>query len=72
MAGCSTARVFGNTLQISSLSILVGVLIGGQLLGVIGIIISLPLTAAIPAIERIWRADVPPEAAAESATPQVA
>ncbi|HEV2073256.1 MAG TPA: AI-2E family transporter, partial [Thermomicrobiales bacterium] len=33
-------RVFGNTLQVSSLSILVGVLIGGQLLGVIGIILS--------------------------------
>jgi len=54
-------RVFGNTLQITSLSILVGVLVGGQLLGVIGIIISLPLTAAIPAIERIWREDVPAE-----------
>ena len=54
-------RVFGNTLQITSLSILVGVLIGGQLLGVVGIIISLPLTAAIPAIERIWREEVPPE-----------
>lgn len=54
-------RVFGNTLHITSLSILVGVLVGGQLLGVIGIIISLPLTAAIPAIERIWREDVPSE-----------
>ncbi len=64
-------RVFGNTLQISSLSILVGVLIGGQLLGVIGIIIALPLTAAIPAIERIWRADVPPEEATDSVAPQV-
>jgi len=54
-------RVFGNTLQISSLSILVRVLVGGQLLGIIGIIISLPLTAAIPVIEHVWREDVPPE-----------
>ena len=52
-------RVFGNTLQVTALSILLGVLIGGQLLGVIGIILSLPLTAAIPVLERIWREEVP-------------
>jgi predicted PurR-regulated permease PerM len=52
-------RVFGNTLQVSALSILVGVLVGGQLLGVVGIILSLPLTAAIPVLERIWREEVP-------------
>lgn len=52
-------RVYGNTLQVSSLSILVGVLVGGQLLGVIGIILSLPITAAIPVIERIWVEPVP-------------
>jgi predicted PurR-regulated permease PerM len=52
-------RVFGNTLQVSSLSILVGVLVGGQLLGVIGIILSLPLTASIPVLERIWNEEVP-------------
>ncbi len=52
-------RVYGNTLQVSSLSILVGVLVGGQLLGVLGIILSLPLTASIPVIERIWREQVP-------------
>lgn len=52
-------RVYGNTLQVSSLSILVGVLVGGQLLGILGIILSLPLTASIPVIERIWREQVP-------------
>lgn len=52
-------RVFGNTLQVSSLSILVGVLIGGQLLGVIGIILSLPITAAIPVLERVWNEPLP-------------
>lgn len=52
-------RVFGNTLQVSALSILVGVLIGGQLLGVIGIILSLPLTAAIPVLERVWNEPLP-------------
>jgi predicted PurR-regulated permease PerM len=60
-------RVFGNTLQVSSLSILVGVLIGGQLLGVIGIILSLPITAAIPVLQRVWNEDLPEEVvAAES------
>lgn len=54
-------RVFGNTLQVTALSILLGVLIGGQLLGVIGIILSLPLTASIPVLERIWREEVPEE-----------
>lgn len=52
-------RVFGNTLQVSGLSILVGVLVGGQLLGIIGIILSLPVTAAIPVIERVWRERIP-------------
>ncbi len=54
-------RVYGNTLQVSALSILVGVLVGGQLLGVLGIILSLPLTASIPVIERVWREVVPGE-----------
>lgn len=58
-------RVYGNTLQVSSLSILVGVLVGGQLLGVIGIILSLPITAAIPVIERIWVEPVPDDLSQE-------
>ncbi len=52
-------RVYGNTLQVTSLSILVGVLVGGQLLGILGIVLSLPLTASIPVIERVWREQVP-------------
>lgn len=58
-------RVFGNTLSVSSLSILVGVLIGGQLLGVLGIILSLPITAAIPVIERVWVEEVPEDLSQE-------
>jgi predicted PurR-regulated permease PerM len=52
-------RVFGNTLQVTALSILVGVLVGGQLLGIVGIILALPLTAAIPVLERVWREEIP-------------
>jgi|GEM_PF-457828 len=53
-------RIFGNTLQISSFAILVAVLVGGQLLGIIGVILALPLAAAIPVIESIWRTDLAP------------
>jgi predicted PurR-regulated permease PerM len=35
------------------------VLIGGQLLGIVGIILSLPITAAIPVLERVWREEIP-------------
>jgi predicted PurR-regulated permease PerM len=66
-------RVFGNTLQVSALSILVGVLIGGQLLGVIGIILSLPLTATIPVLERVWNEPLPDDiVAAEKAEAEAA
>ena len=52
-------RVYGNTLQVTSLSILVGVLVGGQLLGIVGVMLALPVTAAIPVLERVWREDIP-------------
>jgi predicted PurR-regulated permease PerM len=51
-------RIYGTTLKVSPLSILIGVLIGGQLLGVTGILLALPITAAIPVIERIWHEDL--------------
>jgi predicted PurR-regulated permease PerM len=47
-------RVYNNTLQISSFAVLVSVLIGGELLGILGVLLALPVAAAIPAIERIW------------------
>ncbi|MDQ3512901.1 MAG: AI-2E family transporter, partial [Chloroflexota bacterium] len=62
-------RVFGNTLQISSFAILVAVLVGGQLLGIIGVILALPLAAAIPVIEKIWRADLVPGGALATGAP---
>lgn len=52
-------RVYGKTLQVTSLSILLGVLIGGQLLGIIGVIVALPVAAAIPVLERVWREEIP-------------
>lgn len=47
-------RVYRGTLQISSFAVLIAVLIGAQLLGVIGALLALPVAAAIPVVERIW------------------
>lgn len=47
-------RVYKNTLQISSFAVLVAVLIGGELLGIVGVLLALPIAAAIPALEDIW------------------
>jgi len=34
--------------------LVVAVLIGSQLLGIIGVMMALPIAAAIPVVERIW------------------
>ena len=47
-------RVYRNTLNVSSFAVLISVLIGGELLGIIGVLLALPIAAAIPTIERIW------------------
>lgn len=47
-------RVFTSTLQISSFAVLVAALVGGELLGIIGIPLALPIAAAVPVVERIW------------------
>ncbi|CAN5512057.1 AI-2E family transporter [soil metagenome] len=47
-------RVYRGTLQISSFAVLLAVLIGSQLLGIVGALLALPVAAAIPVIERIW------------------
>lgn len=47
-------RVYRGTLHVSSFAVLIAVLIGGELLGIIGVLLALPIAAAIPTIERIW------------------
>lgn len=47
-------RVFGATLQIPAIAILLAVLIGARLLGVVGALLALPIAAAIPAVVRAW------------------
>lgn len=50
-------RIFSRTLNLSPLAILVAVLIGSQLLGILGVLLALPIAASIPVIERIWLHD---------------
>jgi predicted PurR-regulated permease PerM len=61
-------RVYRGTLQISSFAVLVAVIVGGELLGIIGVLMALPIAAAIPVVERIWIDTAPkPSSVAEPA-----
>jgi predicted PurR-regulated permease PerM len=50
-------KVYSDTLKISPFAALVAVIVGGELLGVIGVLLALPIAAAIPVVERIWFGD---------------
>ncbi|MGH2549690.1 MAG: AI-2E family transporter [Thermomicrobiales bacterium] len=60
-------RVYRGTLQISSFAVLLAVLIGSQLLGIVGALLALPVAAAIPVVERIWI--IEPREARKAITP---
>jgi predicted PurR-regulated permease PerM len=62
-------RIYGRTLHVSPFSVLVGVLVGGELLGVVGILLALPLTAVIPILVRLWHEDVDDKPAAPVQVP---
>lgn len=50
-------RVYGNTLRLSTLAVLLALVVGGTLQGIIGAVLILPVVAAYPIIERIWLKD---------------
>jgi len=50
-------RVYGKSLRLSTLSVLLALIVGGSLQGILGAVIVLPLVAAYPIIERIWLRD---------------
>jgi len=50
----TSPRVFSKTLNLSPLMTLFAVIIGGNLLGVIGVLFALPVAASIPPVWRIW------------------
>lgn len=47
-------RVYGKSLRLSTLAVLLALIVGGSLQGIIGAVIVLPLVAAYPIVERIW------------------
>lgn len=63
-SGYIIPHVYGSRLRISSFAVLVAILIGAQLLGIVGAFLALPIAAALPTIAKIWR-----ESGGESAPP---
>lgn len=58
-------RIYGTTLQISSLATVIAILCGATLLGIVGVLLALPIAAVLPAILRIWREDPASEPASD-------
>ena len=59
-------KIYGNQLKLSSLAVILGFAVGGELGGVVGALISLPIIALYPTIESIWLADrLAPEVVAD-------
>jgi predicted PurR-regulated permease PerM len=50
-------RVYGNTLRLSTLAVILALIVGGTLGGILGAVMVLPVVAAYPIIERIWLKD---------------
>jgi predicted PurR-regulated permease PerM len=50
-------RVYGTRLRLSTLTVLLALIFGGSLFGILGAVLTLPLVAAYPTIERIWLRD---------------
>jgi predicted PurR-regulated permease PerM len=58
-------RVYGDTMRLSTLTVLLAIAVGGTLQGVIGAVLALPIAAAYPIVERIWLRDrLPPDTVA--------
>jgi len=47
-------RVYGHSLRLSTLAVLLALIVGGTLQGILGAVLVLPIVAAYPIIERIW------------------
>ena len=57
---------YGDRLKLSNVAVILAFAVGGELAGVIGALIALPIAAAYPAIERIWlREQLPPDTVRE-------
>jgi predicted PurR-regulated permease PerM len=47
-------KIYGRELQVSKLAVLLAVAVGGQLGGVMGALLALPVAATYPIVERLW------------------
>jgi predicted PurR-regulated permease PerM len=57
---------YGGRLKLSNVAVILAFVVGGEVAGVIGALIALPIAAAYPAIERIWlREQLPNETVRE-------
>lgn len=56
---------YGDRLKLSNVAVILAFAVGGELAGVIGALIALPIAAAYPAIERIWLRDKLPDETVE-------
>jgi predicted PurR-regulated permease PerM len=66
----SSPRIMGESLELHPLAVLFGVLAGGEVAGVIGVFLSIPVLATIRILWHIWelyRKSPQPEAAAKTA-----
>jgi predicted PurR-regulated permease PerM len=59
-------RIYGQTLRLSSLAVVLALLIGGQLLGIVGALLALPLAAGLRVVVEQWRIDLPGEQPGEA------
>ena len=50
-------KIYGHELELSKLAVLIAVAVGGQLGGVMGALLALPIAAVYPTIERLWLRD---------------
>lgn len=60
-------RIYGQTLRLSPLAVLVALLVGGQLLGIVGALLALPLAAGLRVLVEDLRIDLPGEQPGEAA-----
>jgi hypothetical protein len=60
-------RVYGRTLRLSAAAVTVALLVGAQLLGVLGALLALPLAAAVRMVVQELRVELPGDATADSA-----
>ncbi len=60
-------RVYGQVLRLSPLAVLVALLVGGELLGIVGALLALPLAAGVRVLVEQLRIDLPGEQPGEAA-----